>query len=48
MDIALSYSNNTPYAKRAVFHFREALWNELFMARYSKTEQQKGIGSTKQ
>lgn len=31
MDVALSYSNNTPYAKRAVFHFREALWNELFM-----------------
>lgn len=31
MDVAMSYSNNTPYAQRAVFHFREALWNELFM-----------------
>ena len=31
MDVALSYSNNTPYAARAVFHFRDALWNELFM-----------------
>lgn len=31
MDVAMSYSNNTPYARRAIFHFREALWNELFM-----------------
>jgi hypothetical protein len=31
MDIALSYANNTPYQQRAIFHFREALWNELFM-----------------
>jgi hypothetical protein len=31
MDIALSYSNSTPYNKRAIFHFREALWNEVFM-----------------
>lgn len=30
MDIAVSFSNNTPYAERAVYHFREALWNELF------------------
>ncbi|MCA9345195.1 hypothetical protein KC871_01065 [Candidatus Saccharibacteria bacterium] len=45
MDIALSYSNNTPYAKRAVFHFREALWNELFM-RYmgEKTLEQQVLG----
>lgn len=31
MDVALSYCNNTDYTKRAVFHFRESLWNELFM-----------------
>ena len=31
MDIALSYSNSTAYNKRAIFHFREALWNEIFM-----------------
>lgn len=31
MDIALSYSNKTPYQNRAIFHFREALWNEIFM-----------------
>lgn len=31
MDIALSYSNSTAYNKRAIFHFREALWNEVFM-----------------
>ena len=45
MDIALSFSNATPYAKRAVFHFREALWNELFM-RYmgEKTLEQQVLG----
>jgi hypothetical protein len=31
MDIAVSYSNNLPYKNRAIYHFREALWNELFM-----------------
>lgn len=31
MDMAQNYSNQTPYAQRAMFHFREALWNELFM-----------------
>jgi len=31
MDVAMIYSNNTPYANRAIFHFRESLWNELFM-----------------
>ena len=31
MDVAMSYSNNTPYKDRAVFHFRESLWNELFV-----------------
>lgn len=30
MDVAVSYSNNTPYKERAVYHFRESLWNELF------------------
>lgn len=30
MDVAVDYSNNAPYAERAVYHFREALWNELF------------------
>ena len=31
MDIAVSYSNSTPYKDRAIYHFRESLWNELFM-----------------
>ena len=31
MDVAMSYSNNTPYKDRAIFHFRESLWNELFV-----------------
>jgi len=33
MDISLSYSNEIPYADRYLYHFREALWNEVF-ARY--------------
>lgn len=31
MDVAASYANKTPYSKREIYHFREALWNELFM-----------------
>ena len=37
MDVSLSYSNNIPYTERYLYHFREALWNEIF-ARYM-TEQ---------
>lgn len=31
MDIAISYVNDLPYEQRAVYHFRESLWNEIFM-----------------
>jgi hypothetical protein len=31
MDTAASYCNETPYAHRTVYHFRESLWNEIFM-----------------
>lgn len=31
MDIAMSYTTKAPYKDRAVFHFRESLWNEVFM-----------------
>ncbi len=31
MDVAASYANNTPYEKREIYHFREALWNEVFI-----------------
>ena len=31
MDVSLSYSNSEPYDKRYVYHFRESLWNEIFM-----------------
>ncbi len=31
LDIAASYVNNLPYAQRAVYHFRESLWNEIFV-----------------
>lgn len=33
LDIAASHSNQAPYHQRAYYHFREALWNEVF-ARY--------------
>ncbi len=33
MDISLGYSNSIPYSDRYLYHFREALWNEIF-ARY--------------
>lgn len=31
MDVAASYTNNTSYEKREFYHFREALWNEIFI-----------------
>ena len=33
MDLSLGYSNGIEYADRYLYHFREALWNEVF-ARY--------------
>ncbi|HUD10774.1 MAG TPA: hypothetical protein VMS08_00065 [Candidatus Saccharimonadia bacterium] len=33
MDVSLSYSNGISYDERYLYHFREALWNEVF-ARY--------------
>jgi hypothetical protein len=33
MDVSLSFSNQLAYPDRYVYHFREALWNEIF-ARY--------------
>lgn len=31
MDVSLAYSNSEPYETRYVYHFRESLWNEIFM-----------------
>jgi len=31
LDIAASYVNNVPYDERAIYHFRESLWNEVFV-----------------
>lgn len=31
LDVAASYVNQSSYAERAIYHFREALWNEVFM-----------------
>lgn len=31
MDVSLAYSNDISYKNRYVYHFRESLWNEIFM-----------------
>jgi len=31
LDTAASYVNRLPYEDRAIYHFRDALWNELFV-----------------
>ncbi|HET7630172.1 MAG TPA: TIGR00730 family Rossman fold protein [Candidatus Saccharimonadales bacterium] len=31
MDVSLSYSNELDYDQRYFYHFRESLWNEIFM-----------------
>ena len=31
LDVAASFTNKTPYAKREIYHFQEALWNEVFI-----------------
>lgn len=31
MDVAASYCNKVPYKQRTIYHFRESLWNEVFM-----------------
>ncbi len=31
MDVSVSYMNRAPYEYRAIYHFRESLWNEIFM-----------------
>lgn len=31
MDVSLSYSNGEKYGTHYVYHFRESLWNEIFM-----------------
>lgn len=31
MDMAVSYVNKLPYEQHAIYHFRESLWNEIFI-----------------
>lgn len=31
MDVAAAYCNQTPYEDRVIYHFRESLWNEVFI-----------------
>lgn len=31
MDVSVGYCNNTPYENRVIYHFRESLWNEIFI-----------------
>ncbi|HMH70207.1 MAG TPA: hypothetical protein VK502_02315 [Candidatus Saccharimonadales bacterium] len=37
VDVSLSYANSMPYGQRYYYHFRESLWNEIFM-RYMGSE----------
>ncbi len=30
-DVSFAYSNKEPYARRYAYHFRESLWNEIFI-----------------
>jgi hypothetical protein len=30
-DVAAAYCNKTPYEDRVIYHFRESLWNEIFI-----------------
>jgi hypothetical protein len=31
LDVAASYVNKLPYHERAIYHFRESLWTEIFV-----------------
>ncbi|SRR6266496_525771 len=31
MDVSVGYCTDAPYEKRVIYHFRESLWNEIFM-----------------
>lgn len=31
MDVSVGYCTNAPYEHRVIYHFRESLWNEIFM-----------------
>jgi len=31
LDVAASYVNDMPYGERAIYHFRDSLWNEVFV-----------------
>jgi hypothetical protein len=31
MDVSVAYSTNAPYENRVIYHFRESLWNEIFI-----------------
>lgn len=31
MDVSVGYCNKTPYESRVIYHFRESLWNEIFI-----------------
>lgn len=42
-DVAFAYSNEMSFKNRYVYHFRESLWNELFMRYMSETVLEKQI-----
>jgi hypothetical protein len=43
VDVSLSYANSIPYDMRYVYHFRESLWNEIFIRYMSYPNLEKQI-----
>lgn len=43
MDVSFAYSNKTPYSHRVIFHFRESLWNEIFMRYFGQRTLQEQV-----
>lgn len=43
MDVALSYSNGLKFRDRYLYHFRESLWNEIFIRYFGQPEMENEI-----
>jgi hypothetical protein len=43
MDVSFGYSNKVPYAQRYIYHFRESLWNEIFIRYLGEAQLEKQI-----
>lgn len=43
MDVAVSYVNNLQYGSQAIHHFRDSLWNELYMRYLDEQSMEKQV-----